>query len=943
MTYDFSFPSFMEGDKSLSADTEYRIGRLENGLTYYLRHNDEPRNQCEFRIVQKVGSFQEEEHQRGLAHFLEHMAFEGTAHFPGQTIISYLENNGIKYGHELNAYTSFDRTVYRIDGVPTDKGDALVDGCLQILADWSGDLLLEDKAIDKERGIIKTEYLTSNSCYSRMFDSICERITSHSHYSRRMPIGLMEVVENCPYDDLRAYYRKWYHPQNQGIVVIGDIDLDIMEAKIREKFQKFHSPENPAKVEEYFIDQNEKPIFASASDKECTNPYVFINYKFPNPSYGTPDYSVFYYWDLIFELIEKMLDVRLSDISNQPNSPLLSHNCDIGTFFNSNDLKNLHLSAEVKPGNEKDFYATLLRLLLDIRNNGFSDSELDLAKSTILKNAWNNSVESNHVQNITYANSAVNSFRLDFPPITGGSYYTFVEKVLSGTSIADINAVAATIISDDASNLVAYSYEHERADAFHFTDEIFAEITSQVYSESVESNSQESLDFTLIHDLPAPGSIVSQEHDDDYDAHILTLSNGARVIYKQTDFMNDDIRYSVCAQGGQSLFFDSDWINARLLDDCIMNIGLADFSESTLNKFLKSKSLSYKYSFDYDITRVSGNCKGKDMESLMQILHCFFTNPGNSEVDFNNFVEGKRNDIENSDIGPQGALLHMVLDNYYHDKVHFRPLMVEDLENVSLQRIRQMHLRIFGDAGRFTFYFVGNIEVDKLKALLEKYIASLPSNVDDNLDFAYDDARDYIYCERNVDMVEPMSVCFKVFYNTSLEYNMRNFISILLLSNILDCRVRMLIRENAQISYQTQAESSVRFYWKTNDVMSSFLGLNSFVKPEYGKVTCKALEDVLEDALANGFTAEELEREVLHFEKSRKETLRNNSNWLRFLFCKYHDGFDALDNYDEMLRSITVDDLNEFLRVFLQSSVKQTYLLMPNGVEQALELPNSNN
>lgn len=943
MTYDFSFPSFMEGDKSLSADTEYRIGRLENGLTYYLRHNDEPRNQCEFRIVQKVGSFQEEEHQRGLAHFLEHMAFEGTAHFPGQTIISYLENNGIKYGHELNAYTSFDRTVYRIDGVPTDKGDALVDGCLQILADWSGDLLLEDKAIDKERGIIKSEYLTRNSCYSRMFNSICERITSHSHYSRRMPIGLMEVVENCPYDDLRAYYRKWYHPQNQGIVVIGDIDLDIMEAKIREKFQKFHSPENPAKVEEYFIDQNEKPIFASASDKECTNPHVFIDYKFPNPSYGNPDYSVFYYWDLIFEAIEKMLDVRLSDLSNQPNSPLLSHSCDIGTFYNSNNLKALSLTAEVKSGHEKEIYAILLRLLLDIRNNGFSDSELDLAKSTILKNAWNNSVESNHVQNITYANSAINSFRHDFPPITGGSYYTFVEKVLSGTSIADINAVVDSIVSDDASNLVAYSYGQDRDDAFRFTDEIFAEITSQVYSESVESIGQESLDFTLIHDLPAPGSIVSQERDDDFGANVLILSNGARVIYKQTDFMNDDIRYSVGAMGGQSLFFDSDWISARLLDDCIMSIGLADLSESSLNKFLKSKSLSYKYNMDVDYTRVSGHCKGKDLESLMQILHCIFTNPGHSEVDFNNFVEAQRNDIENSEIGPSGALLHMVFENYFRDKERFRPLRVEDLVHVSLQKMRQMHLRVFGDASRFTFYFVGNIEVDKFKALLEKYIASLPSNVDDDLNFDFDDGRDYIYCERKLEMVEPSSVCFKVFYNTTLEYNMRNFICILLLANILDCRTRMLIRENAQIAYHTQAESSVRFYWRKHGFMASFLGLNSFVKPEYGKVVCKALENVLDEALANGFTAEELEREVLHFEKSRKEALRNNSSWLRFLFCKYHDGFDALDNYNEMLRSITVKDLNEFFHQLLQSSVKQTYLLLPENVDQVSELPNSNN
>ncbi len=935
-----TLPESVDLSGILMDETLYRIGKLENGLTYYIRHNETPKNQCEFRIVQKVGSLQEEEHQRGLAHFLEHMAFEGTEHFPGNKMREYLEDNGMAWGSDLNAYTSFDRTVYKIGRVPTDKGADILDNCLQILADWSSGILLEDAGIAKERGIIKNEYLIGNDANTRMKNSILTQVSSNSRHSQRLPIGQLSVIENCPGDDIRDFYRKWYHPGNQAVVIVGDIDVDAMENKVKAMFSHISCPENPAPVEVFEMPYAEDPVFATASDKEFSFTTMDLNFKYLNQSFGSGDMVFRSYCNLVFSLLSKMMEVRLMDVESAADTAITYSDCNVGDFFFAPNIHMLTLSATPVAGREEEAYCQMLRTALSIANHGFTSGELDVAKAEVLSRMISALNDADKMKNSTLVDYCVNNYVDGQPLFSMKSNYDFTVACLGFIDLEYMNTLAQRVIHADCNNLVVAVYADSSDKVYHFSSDTLRALTDGVLSETLSHVDSEDFDDVLMRDIPEPGSIVSEFHDDVMGCDGFVLQNGAQVEYKVTDYSNDEI--SICAYSkiNHSIFDDSLIPYSLVLSDAITSVGLASYNESQLGKFIKGKDISYSFASSPHGVTFTITTSVRDLESAMQILYCVFTRPGNCETDFQNFVKKKHLELDAFNNLPEFILMKTMLDSSLVDNSRQRLITHDELNALKLETLREMYLDLMSDASAFRFSFVGNVDPQLIKPLAATYIASLPaSNMGKRNDLSkYNEARRYVHFSARTDMENPIGAVLILMYCPDFDYTLFNELSISMVCEILDKRFEKAIREDSSISYNAGMEHKVAPQFTNDKKISVQLMINSMVNPQYTEFCRKLMHSVWDEAYASGFGKAELSREIKHTKKMRQQALRQNGSWTTWMRYRHKYGIDYLNGFDEVLDSIDVEALNVCFRRIYENAVRQTYLLAPNGVEQLMAI-----
>ncbi len=924
----------------LKQDMLYRIGKLDNGLTYYIRHNETPKNQCEFRIVQKVGSLQEEEHQRGLAHFLEHMAFEGTDHFPGNELRTYLEDNGIAWGSDLNAYTSFDRTVYKIGRVPTDKGADIIESCLQILADWSSGLLLQDAGIAKQRGIIKNEYLIGNNADTRMNNSIMPLVTSNSRHSQRLPIGILPVIENCPGDAIRDFYTKWYHPANQAVIIVGDIDVDAMEARVIDMFSHISCPENPAPVEVFEMPYGGGPIFATASDKEASCTSINLNFKFLNPSFGLRDKVSRSYFRLVLTLLSKMMGVRLMDVESAADTALTyneSHMCD---FFCAPNIMMLSLATSPVAGREKDAYCQLLRAALSVSSHGFTNTEFEVAKAEVMSKMISAVNDADKRKNSTYADSCLNNFLGDEPQLTMESMCDFTLKCFSFIDLDYMNSLVARIISADCSNLVAAVYSDSSENTYHFDYDTLCGLTDGVLSEALSHVDGGDFDDVLMRDIPEPGSVVSDFHDDATGCDGFVLSNGAKVEYKATDFSNDEICICAYSKVNCSRFGDDLIPYILVLADGITSVGLASYSESQLGKYIKGKDISYSVSVSDHGVLVNITSSVRDLESAMHVLHCLFTNPGNSESDFQNFLKKKHLELDSFVNVPEYILMKAMIDYSFVDNSRTRLITHDELNSLDLQTMREMYLELMSDASEFRFSFVGNVDSQLIRNLSAAYIATLPAAGlgDRNDSSKYNEDRRYIHFSARTDMESPIGAVLLMLLCKDFDNNIHNELCIDMMCEILDKRIEKAIREDSSISYSAGVEYKVIPLASNDKKLNVVLMMNAMVNPQYADFSRKLVHKVLDDTYASGFSKAELSRELKHTRKQRQQALRQNGSWTSWMRYYHKYGVDYINDYSQVLDSIDVEHLNQIFRRLYDMAVRQTYMLAPNGVEQLMAI-----
>ena len=577
--------AFAQQMPPIPVDANVRVGKLENGLTYYIRHNNYPEGQANFYIAQKVGSVLEEDNQRGLAHFLEHMCFNGTEKFPGNGVVKYLESIGVKFGADLNAYTSIDETVYNIDNVPMSMAGA-VDSCLWILHDWAGGLLLEDEDIDKERGVIHEEWRQRNTAQQRMMEAVSLEMYPGNRYGDRWPIGTMEVIDNFPYSALRDYYTKWYRPDQQAIVVVGDVNVDEIEGKIKGIFADLTMPENPAERVYYPIADNKEPIIAIAKDKEQQYGIIYLFAKheaIPAEAKGNLDYLIVDYAKTMFS---QMMHGRMSELAMNPDAPFVQGFINDEDFFLAKTKGAVNGAIIPKEGKEKEAIAVLYREMLRAQRHGFTESEYVRARAeylTQIESAYN---ERDKVKSQRYCKEYVRHF-IDNEPIPGiENEYALANQLAPNLPVDLVNGFVKGLMSD--TNLVVMAMLPEKEGLTYPTDAEIAQLLTSVAAEDITAYEDKVSDEPLIAEEPAGGKVVKVK-DAQHGYKQLILSNGATVYLKSTDFKADQIIMRAVSKGGTALYDESEAINLSQVTDVIENNGIGNFNTTDLQKVLAGK------------------------------------------------------------------------------------------------------------------------------------------------------------------------------------------------------------------------------------------------------------------------------------------------------------------------------------------------------------------
>ena len=712
----------------LPVDKNVRIGQLDNGLTYYIRHNKLPENRAEFYIAQKVGSILEEPQQRGLAHFLEHMAFNGTKNFPGDDkglgVIPWCETVGIKFGTNLNAYTSIDETVYNISNAPIDRAGVL-DSCLLVLHDWSNYILLKDDEIDKERGVIREEWRSRNSGMLRVYTDLLPTIYPGDKYADCMPIGSIDVINNFPYKDIRDYYHKWYRPDLQGIVIVGDIDVDAVEAKLKAVFADVQKAVNPAERVYYPVADNKEPIVAIGTDKEVDDPSIEVYFKqdaTPDSEKNNVGYLASQY---MTSMITSMLNARLSELTQSANPPFNRAYSSYGNFFVAKTKEALNLSASSKANGIEEALKVLLQEAERARRFGFTESEYARARANYLQRLESAYNEREKTKHGSYVREYVRNF-LDAEPIPGiETEYAMMNQLAPNIPVQAINMAIQQLVPDSNQVVIIAGPEKEGL-KYPQKEEVIA-LLKGMKSLDLQPYVDKVSDEPLMKEAPKGGKIVSEKEGEIYGSTKLVLSNGVTVYIKKTDFKADEIRMKATSLGGKSLFPDKDALNFAVMDNVVAAGGLGNFSQVDLTKVLAGKKVSVRAGLGATTENVFGTCSPKDFETMMQLTYLTFTAPRKDMEAFESYKNRTKAELESAQANPLSSINDTLQKAMYNNHPRVVIMKPEMVDQINYDRILEMYNDRFKDASDFTFYFVGNIDLETAKPLIAEYLGALPA------------------------------------------------------------------------------------------------------------------------------------------------------------------------------------------------------------------------
>lgn len=717
--------------QGLPQDPTVRKGKLKNGMTYYIRHNAKEAGLADFYIAQRVGSILEEPRQRGLAHFLEHMAFNGTKNFPGKGkrlgIVPWCESIGVKFGANLNAYTSVDQTVYHIGSAPL-KREGIIDSCLLVLHDWSHYLLLEDKEIDKERGVIHEEWRTRRAgrAVQRLMEQAMPTVYKGTKYEDCMPIGSMDVVDHFAYQDLRDYYQKWYRPDLQAVIVVGDIDVDKMERKIKKLFSPIPMPKNAAQRIYYPVGDNEKMIVRIEKDKE--QPIVLCNIyqkhdATPDSEKNTEQYLRDSYTD---DLIRTMLNDRLVEQRQQAVPPFQSATGRASQFFLSRTKDAFSLSISCKQDNILGGIIAAVAVSERARQHGFTQTELDRAKQLLLNAAERRLNMKDDYRNSHYVNNCVDNFLEGEPLLSVEFKLENTRKLDREVTLAEVNAATRQLISDQNQVVVIYAPDNEKFDipSEEQIEQVILATQQQAYAPYTEE--KEIISLTSHLSSLKPGTIVS-EKPYRHGFTELTLSNGMKVYAKKTDYEADAITLRMQADGGTSVYGDDDIPNFALISSGVTEGGVGPYDAVTLRKLLTGKSVRVSPSVGTEGQSISGSASLKDAETMFQLAYLYFTQPRRDTAAFAGLMNRQHAFLGNRNASPKVDYNDSIRAILYGHHPRMQPVLQQTLEKVSYDRILDIYKERFSDAANFKTVIIGNYDDAQLRQLLCRYLATLPA------------------------------------------------------------------------------------------------------------------------------------------------------------------------------------------------------------------------
>ncbi len=902
-----------QAPQQLPLDPNVRSGQLENGLTYYIRHNNEPADRAEFYIVQKVGSILEEESQRGLAHFLEHMAFNGTKNFPGKSMLHYLEQNGVKFGTNVNAYTSIDETVYNLSRVPTTNAN-LVDSCLLVLHDWSGFISLEDEEIDSERGVIHEEWRTRQNPFLRMYEStILPALYPNNRYGHRMPIGLMEVVDNFPYEVLRDYYHTWYRPDLQAIVVVGDIDVDKIEARVKDMWKDIPAPVD-AKERVYFpIENNVEPIVAVDSDKEMQQNILSIMYKhdpLPAELNNSPVGLIMNYAN---NMITMMLNTRYQELTQKADAPFLQAGADFGDFMISQTKDALGLTIVFKDNAWKEGLDQLLAVANSAKEFGFTPSEYERSKAELRSQIEKLYNDREKQSNGALVQEYVNHFLHSTPAVGIEMEYTFFNQAIEMITLEQINEIMNQYITDENVAIMMMATAKEGV-AIPTDAELLSAYNEAKAIEPI-AYVEEFANVPLMSEMPQKGSIV-KEGKGPFGSTEWVLSNGAKVVFKKTDFKKDEIDIYAMSPGGKSHFDDADLLQAKVMDDVITLGGVSQFKATDLSKLLSGKQVSIAPFVGVLTEGIQGSTTPKDLETAMQLVYLNFTSPRADQEAFDAWKTRTSAMLANLEKNPQVIFSDSLTGTMYNHNIEKKRINVTDVNNIDYPRLIEMVQERFANAADFTFVFVGNVDAAELRPLVEQYIATLPAG-GKNETLIFDEPRIAAGAIENrfdIPMTTPKTTVYNIF-SGKIKDTLKNNVAMDMLSQVMDIVYVETVREKEGGTYGVSSRGMIK---KTPE--DEFVFLYAF---DTGAEKRERLEDVAYNELArvaeNGPTKEAFDKVKEYMLKRQAEQVKTNAFWQNALVNNLVFGDDTVTDYIKTVEKMTPKDIQKLAKKIISS------------------------
>ncbi|WP_044261990.1 M16 family metallopeptidase [Bacteroides timonensis] len=913
----------------LPVDKNVRIGQLDNGLTYYIRHNKLPENRAEFYIAQKVGSILEEPQQRGLAHFLEHMAFNGTKNFPGDDkglgVIPWCETVGIKFGTNLNAYTSIDETVYNISNAPIDRTGVL-DSCLLILHDWSNYILLKDDEIDKERGVIREEWRSRNSGILRVYTDLLPTIYPGDKYADCMPIGSIDVINNFPYKDIRDYYHKWYRPDLQGIVIVGDIDVDAVEAKLKAVFADVQKPINPAERTYYPVADNKEPIVAIGTDKEVDDPSIEIYFKqdaTPDSEKNNVGYLASQY---MTSMISSMLDARLNELVQSANPPFTRASSDYSDFFVAKTKEAFSLSASSKADGIETALKTLLQETERARRFGFTESEYARARANYLQSLESAYNEREKTKHGSYVREYVQNF-LNGEPIPGiEAEYAMMNQLAPNIPLQAMNMVMQQLVPD-SNQVVIIAGPAKKGLKYPTKEEVISllkgmkDLDLQAYVDKVS-------DEPLMKEAPKGGKIISEKEGDIYGSTKLVLSNGVTVYVKKTDFKADEIRMKGTSLGGKSIFPDKDALNFAVMDNVIAVGGLGNFSQVDLTKVLAGKKVSVNAGLGATTENVFGTCSPKDFETMMQLTYLTFTAPRKDTEAFESFKNRMKAQLESAQANPLSSIndsLQKAMYNNHPRVVMMKPEMVDQID---YDRILEMYNDRFKDASDFTFYFVGNIDLETAKPLIAEYLGALPAiNRKETFKDTKMSIRKGVYKNEYAKEQQTPTATIVFLYSGKAPYTLKNDILLSFATQVLDMVYTEEVREKEGGTYGVNCFGDLQKYPKEQLLLQIVFQTDPAKKDKLAGIVV----DELKKLAAKGPSDVHLQKVKEYMLKKYADNQKENGYWMNNLNDYFYYGMDMTEGYTDIVNSITAKDIQKFVSDLLKQG---------NEIEVTMTVPN---
>ncbi|WP_298248157.1 pitrilysin family protein [uncultured Christiangramia sp.] len=911
-------------------DPDVKIGKLDNGLTYYIRNNGKPEDKLELRLALKAGSILENDDQQGLAHFIEHMNFNGTKNFEKNELVDYLQSIGVKFGADLNAYTSFDETVYILP-IPSDDPEKLEKG-FTILEDWAHNALLTEEAIDGERGVVLEEYRLGLGPDKRMMQEYLPKVMYNSRYAERLPIGKKDVIENADYETIRNYYNDWYRPGLMAVIAVGDLDVETIEQKIKSHFSNLEARENPVERKEYGVPNHDSTFVAIASDPEANFSQVSIYYKDMDEAEDVVTIAD-YKKQLEKNMFSSMINNRLQELANSSTPPFTYGFSYYGGTYSPK--KNAYQSfAMAGENSQMEALKALVTENERVKRYGFSEAEFERAKKEYLAQLEKAYKDRDKQESNRIIGQYVSHF-LEDSPIPGTEWtYEFAKNNLDAVKLENINGLINNFLHDE--NRVIIFTGPEKESVKKISEEQVLAVLDDVKNSDIEKYADEEVRENLITEMPVKGSVKESTTNEELGITTMILSNGAKIMLKKTDFKNDEILFSAYSEGGNSLYSDDEYMSTVYVNAGLNEAGVGGLDKNDMNKMMSGKIVNVNPQISTYSEGLNGSSTSKDFETLMQMIHLYFTDLNKDEEAYQSFVTKQKNFLGNLMSNPNFYFQNELSKFRNEGNTRYVGFPTpERYDEMDYDLAYQKYQERFADASDFTFFFVGNVDEAQLKEYASTYIASLPaSNSDEEYKApVFREKTDEQRTKTIYKGSDPKSQV-SIIWNGETEYDKEDDFALSALGEVLTIKLVEQLREEEGGVYGVGARGNMSQipYDSYNFSISFPCG------PEnVDKLTKAALAEV-EKLRTEGPTEEDLAKVKETFKVQRKEQLQENQFWMQQLRKAEEEGFklSEINKFNEMVDDLEAEELQDLAEEFLGSNYLMG-VLMPETEEASAE------